>query len=971
MLPLALGLVCLFAGMQDLTAQLSFARLQVIHNASAPTVDVYVNGILTFDNFEYRTAEPFVDVPAGVPLNVGVAPATSTSVNDTIANFPVTLLANETYVAMAVGILGDPTTPFTLNLTNGYQEASNTAGNVEFRVVHGSPDAPAVDVFARTVGKLVDDAAYNDVTGVISVPAAQYYLDVTPANDSTTIVGTFDANLSGLADSAAVVFASGLLAPSATDSAFGLFAALPNGTVVELPATEVARLQVIHNSASPTVDVYLGSTLLLDDFTYRDATPFIFAPAGKEITVGVALSTSTSVNDTITSFNLTLDNNETYVALASGLVGDPTTPFTLNINAMAREAGTDPNNVDFAVVHGATDAPAVDVFAKDVGKLVDDAAYGDITPYLSVPAAQYYLDVTPASDSTTIVGTFNADLSGLGGGAATVFASGFLAPAAGEPAFGLFAALPNGDVVEFPAIELARLQVIHNSASPTVDIYLGEDLLLDDFAYRTASPFIWAPAEEEIVVGVALDNSTSVNDTITSFALTLDAGGTFVALASGLVGDPTTPFTLNINAMAREAATDPNNVDFAVVHGATDAPAVDVFARTVAKLVDDAAYGDITDYLSVPAAQYYLDVTPANDSTTIVGTFDANLSGLAGGAATVFASGFLAPAMGEPAFGLFAALPNGDVVEFPGTEVARVQIIHNSASPTVDIYLDTTLLLDNFEYRTATEYIFAPAGNEINIGVALDNSTSVDDTIATFPLTLVNNETYIVVASGIVGNATTPFTLLPYAPAQEAAMDPTMIDVLVHHGSPDAPTVDVTLEGVGVVANDISYSEFQGYVSPPAAPIRLLLSPGSDSLNTVAAFDVDLTGLEGSAITVFASGNFDGTDPAFGLWAALADGTTFPLTVTTDLEAELPLNNHLVALYPNPAQDLLTLSFTNEQPGAARVRILDLQGRVLLSRELRAGNEHQISLEGLTAGTYTVVTETDSSFAVKKLIVLR
>ncbi|MDP5170733.1 MAG: DUF4397 domain-containing protein [Bacteroidia bacterium] len=969
MLPLALGMFCLL-GFGSVQAQM--ARLQVIHNSPSPTVDVYVNGALLLDDFVYRTATPFIDVPAGVPVNIGVALSTSTSVNDTLVNFPVTLMQNETYVAIASGIVGNATTPFTLNLQNGYQEASVTPGNVEFRVVHGSTDAPAVDVIARTVAQIVSNASYGDVTGVISVPAAQYYLDVTPANTPSTIVGTFDANLSGLAGGAAVVFASGLLSPGPGEPAFGIFAALPNGTVVEFPATQVARVQVIHNSASPTVDVYLGSTLLLDNFAYRTATPFIFAPAGQEITIGIALANSTSVNDTLVGFKATLDNAGTYVILASGVVGNATTPFTLNINAMAREASSDPALVEFAVVHGATDAPAVDVFARGVTKLVNDASYGDITGYIGVPAAQYYLDVTLANDSTTIAGTFNADLSGAAGGAATVFASGFLAPAAGEPAFGLFAALPDGTVLEFPSSPVARVQVIHNSASPTVDVYLGSTLLLDDFVYRTATPFIFAPADQEITIGIALANSTSVADTLVGFKATLDNAGTYVILASGVVGNATTPFTLNINAMAREESSDPTLVEFAVVHGATDAPAVDVFARGVVKLVNDASYGDITGYIGVPDDQYYLDVTLANDSTTIAGTFNADLNGLAGGAATVFASGFLAPAAGEPAFGLFAALPDGTVVEFPSSPVARLQVIHNAASPTVDVYLGSTLLLDNFAYRTATPFIFAPAEEAITISVAPDNSTSVSDAIYDVALTLTNAETYIVVASGIVGNATTPFELLPYAGAREVAADPANIDVLVHHGATDAPGVDVTLEGVGVVANDIKYSEFQGYVNPPAAAIRLIVAPEKDSTNLLAAYSTDLTGLEGSAITVFASGTLAG-NPDFGLWAALADGTTFALGVTTSLE-DFELDLSLISIYPNPATDFVTMDITTEKPGEAFVRILDIQGREVLRESLVVTigtNETELSVESLVSGTYTIVAEMDGVYAVKKLLITK
>ena len=81
-------------------------RLQVIHNSPTPNVDIYVNGDLLLDNFVYRTATPFIDVPAGVDLTVGVAPANSSSANDAIANFDYNLADGGTYVIIASGIVG-------------------------------------------------------------------------------------------------------------------------------------------------------------------------------------------------------------------------------------------------------------------------------------------------------------------------------------------------------------------------------------------------------------------------------------------------------------------------------------------------------------------------------------------------------------------------------------------------------------------------------------------------------------------------------------------------------------------------------------------------------------------------------------------------------------------------------------------------------------------------------------------------
>lgn len=451
------------------------AELQVIHNAADPaaaTVDVYVNGTLSLDDFAFRTATSFLTLPAGVTLNIGVAPGNSSSVNDTLKNFSVTLSSGERYIAVANGVLNpgsfasnpdSKSSAFTLFLKNNIRNAATQSGNVDFVAVHGASDAPTVDVIARTVATLVNDAAYSDFTSYISVSAAKYVLDVTPAAGSP-IVASFEADLSALGGGSAVVFASGFLTPLANQNgpAFGLFAALTDGTVVTLPSTSQARLQVIHNAADPaadTVDVYVNGSILLDNFAFRTATPYIFVPAGVALNIGVAPGNSISAADTLKNFTVTLANGNTYIAVANGVLNPANfgtnpdarlTAFTLFLQDQMREASSTSGNVDFRVVHGATDAPTVDVIARSVATLVNDAAYGDITSYINVPAATYVLDVTPAAGSP-VVATFQADLSSLGGGSAVVLASGFLNPSSNQNgrAFGLIAVLANGNVVVF------------------------------------------------------------------------------------------------------------------------------------------------------------------------------------------------------------------------------------------------------------------------------------------------------------------------------------------------------------------------------------------------------------------------------------------------------------------------------------------------------------------------------------------
>ena len=481
------------------------------------------------------------------------------------------------------------------------------------------------------------------------------------------------------------VVASGFLDPSANSNgpAFGLFAApATGGAMVALPAS-AARLQAIHNSAdaaASTVDVYLDGNLLIDDFAFRTASPFIDAPAEVDIQLVIAPATSSSVADSIAVFNYNLASGETYVLVAEGIVSatgySPATPFDINVYGMGREAASNSANTDVLVHHGATDAPAVDVVetGAGAGTIVANASYGDFAPYLELATADYVLQVRAAGASSAVA-AFDAPLATLGlqGAALTVVASGFLDPSANSngPAFGLFAApATGGAMVALPASK-SRLQAIHNSAdaaAATVDVYLNGDLLIDDFDFRTASPFIDAPAEVDIQLVIAPPTSTSIADSIAVFNYNLASGATYILVAEGIVSatgySPATPFGINVYGMAREEASISGNTDVLVHHGATDAPAVDVVEVGIGAgtIVANASYGDFAPYLELGTNDYRIEVRAAG-TTTAVATYDAPLSTLSlqDSAITVIASGFLDPSVNSngAAFGLYVALPEG------------------------------------------------------------------------------------------------------------------------------------------------------------------------------------------------------------------------------------------------------------------------------------------------------------------------
>lgn len=450
----------------NLDAQTS--RVQIIHNsadAAAEIVDIYAGTDLLIDDFEFRTATSFLDLPADVSINIGIAPSTSSSSTEAIATIPVTFNSGDTYVVVANGLISPSgyspdaaSAPFNLYAINYGREESSVMGNTDVLVFHGATDAPTIDVQAVGAGTVIDNLSWSEFEGnYLELPNANYTLNITDETGST-VVKSYQAPLEtlGLSDSALVVLASGFLDPSVNSDGpeFGLWVALPEGgDLIPLPES-TSRLQVIHNSAdvlAASVDIYLNDALLLDNFDFRTASPFIDAPAEIEHTIAIAPSTSTDVSDAVVTVPVTFSANETYIAIANGILSptgySPATPFSLDIFDLGREASSTTGNTDVLVFHGSTDAPMVDVDEAAAGNLVNDITYGEFDGYLELPTADYILQVKDAAGSSVLF-SYGAPLASLSleNTAIVVVASGFVNPSVNNDGaeFGLWVALPSG-----------------------------------------------------------------------------------------------------------------------------------------------------------------------------------------------------------------------------------------------------------------------------------------------------------------------------------------------------------------------------------------------------------------------------------------------------------------------------------------------------------------------------------------------
>lgn len=537
--------------------------------------------------------------------------------------------------------------------------------------------------------------------------------------------------------------------------------------------------------------------------------------------------------------------------------------------------------------------------------------------------------------------------------------------------------------------QTSRLQVIHNCAdlnAQVVDVYANGTLLIDNFAFRTSTPFINVPGNTPITIAVAPGNSTSAAQAIYTTSATFSSDSSYVAVANGIVSgsgySPATPFELSVYNMAREAATNSANTDVLVAHGCTDAGTVDARAiGNAAPLVNDIQFGEFSGYLQLPTADYIVNVTTP-DGSAIAGSFSAPLQtlNLQGAALVVVASGFVNPAANSngPSFGLWVSLPSGGpLIPLPANTMAKVQVIHNcadAAAATVDVYANNDLLINDFAFRTATPFIMVPAGVAINLGVAPATSTVATDAIFNKTVTLEAGRTYSVVASGIVSasgyNPAPAFDLVAYDMAREGGSAQNAVDLLVMHGCTDAPTVDIRAGGSALV-DDISFGEFAGYLELPVDDytVDVTLADGS---TVVKRYNVPLEtlALGGKAITALASGFLDPANNSnsantFGIWVALPEGGELvPLSEATTGIGSVKRMNAATTVYPNPVNNIL--HFENAEFKEGNVLVIDMTGRTVA--EMQKVNNGKLDVSALPKGNYILQLSNDKAVDYQKFV---
>ncbi len=411
-------------------------------------------------------------------------------------------------------------------VVSNVEQLRATDGSARIRVVHASPDAPAVDIYANGA-LLVPGLSYQEATAYVEVPAGTYDVDIRAAGAAPSSAPVFSVpGLTLTSNTDFTALAAGFLGSSDPADTFRVLALVDDfGTV----SPDTYNVRVVHASAdAPTVDVDVnndGSSEIPALARFADTgTAPVALPAETSLQVGIA---GGALAFTVPA----LPAGAAVTVVATGRLGAAraSEADAFGLLAVIDGVGTAflRENPKVYALHASPDAPTVDLKVGSA-TIVNDLSFGELSSAVQVPPGSYAIDIYNETGMAVVTSWTTPEL--VAGERYLAIATGFLGSTPG------FTVLATNEAIDLDA-EGATLQAIHASpdaptVTPGIDIAGTFVALGPAFSFTGISPSITAPPG-------SYELALSVDGTTTALKfpeLTLGAGDRFFAVANGSLG---------------------------------------------------------------------------------------------------------------------------------------------------------------------------------------------------------------------------------------------------------------------------------------------------------------------------------------------------------------------------------------------------------------------------------------------------
>ena len=381
------------------------AELSVLHGIPGAIVDVYVDGNLTLDDFEFTTLAGPLELPAA-SYKVDIMADGDNPAGDTpILSGEIALPSGGNVTAVAnLDASGTPT----ISVFNNDTTLTNVGqGRVTARHL---AKAPAVDILAG--GAVLFADVENGESGAADVPPGTYGVSINLAGTETQVfpaTGTIPVPVS--TNTAVIAYAIG--------DAGGEFTVVPQIITLGAPSG-YGNVSIVHGVPGLTVDVYIDGNLTIPSFAPETITPRLLLPAGTyDISIYAEGANPLSDAAAIVASGVEVPEGvDASVVAHLDASGKPTASvFVDDLSATADGEGR-------VTVRHTAEAPAVDVLANG-GVLFGDVENGE-GGSADVPAATYEvtLNSPPGSGSQVFPASGSVSLPVAEGANTFVYAIG-------------------------------------------------------------------------------------------------------------------------------------------------------------------------------------------------------------------------------------------------------------------------------------------------------------------------------------------------------------------------------------------------------------------------------------------------------------------------------------------------------------------------------------------------------------------